>query len=46
LTLEHCPRCLAKAGVPIQMFVSDVPPAWSSARKSSADLPVQGDLEA
>jgi hypothetical protein len=45
LTVEHCPRCVAKAGVVIPMYVSDGPPVWSSARKSSIDRRVEGDLD-
>jgi hypothetical protein len=46
LTLEHCPRCVAKAGVVIPMSVSDGPPTWSFAQKSFADRRVNSDLEA
>jgi hypothetical protein len=45
LTLEHCPRCVAKAGVVIPMYVSDGPSAWSLAQNPSPDRQVERDLK-
>jgi hypothetical protein len=27
MTMEHCPRCIARSGVPVNLFISRLPPA-------------------
>ncbi len=39
LTLDLCPRCLGRAGVPVPMYVSDQPPVRPVPARADAGHP-------